>query len=226
MNRIDKMKQLRFEQKWTLDKIGVMFGVSRERVRQLIGNSGDIVGKADVSPRKAEDAQIKAAARDGDFSDLTTTQLAEKIGKSYQYATEMWQGVRHAVEIGTLVHRGFAIEDFVSKILSDNGIENSQTNSKPFDIVLSNGIKIEVKSRHKPEKHRTSKNFYFFPLARALKNNPDFFILVVVRSKKKNVFIIPSSEIADHGGVGFVFPPNKMSHNKWIDFENRFDLLK
>jgi DNA-directed RNA polymerase sigma subunit (sigma70/sigma32) len=40
LDRIALMKKYRFEKKWTLQAIGEMFGVTKERVRQLIGNTG------------------------------------------------------------------------------------------------------------------------------------------------------------------------------------------
>jgi DNA-directed RNA polymerase sigma subunit (sigma70/sigma32) len=39
-DRINEMKRLRFEEKWTLKQIGMKFNLTRERVRQLIGNTG------------------------------------------------------------------------------------------------------------------------------------------------------------------------------------------
>lgn len=38
--RLKEMKRLRFEERWTLQQIGIKFGITRERVRQLIGNTG------------------------------------------------------------------------------------------------------------------------------------------------------------------------------------------
>ena len=35
----EEMVRLRFEEKWTIQKIGDNFGLSRERVRQIIGNT-------------------------------------------------------------------------------------------------------------------------------------------------------------------------------------------
>jgi DNA-binding transcriptional regulator LsrR (DeoR family) len=40
LERINEMKRLRFVEEWTLQQIADKYGISRERVRQLIGNSG------------------------------------------------------------------------------------------------------------------------------------------------------------------------------------------
>jgi transcriptional regulator with XRE-family HTH domain len=50
MDRVSKMLTLRFAKKWTLQEIGDKFGLSRERIRQLIGNTGN--KKASTKPKK------------------------------------------------------------------------------------------------------------------------------------------------------------------------------
>ena len=40
--RTKEMKRLRHVLKWSLQKIADLYGISRERVRQLIGNTGYI----------------------------------------------------------------------------------------------------------------------------------------------------------------------------------------
>jgi len=42
-DRINEMKRLRFEEKYTLQQIANLYDLSRERVRQLIGNTGRIL---------------------------------------------------------------------------------------------------------------------------------------------------------------------------------------
>lgn len=37
---VQELKRLRFEELWSLQMIGYAYGVSRERVRQVIGNTG------------------------------------------------------------------------------------------------------------------------------------------------------------------------------------------
>jgi len=40
--RYDEMYRLRYEKKWTLKRIGEHYGITRERVRQIIGNTGGL----------------------------------------------------------------------------------------------------------------------------------------------------------------------------------------
>lgn len=37
---IDEMRRLRFEEEYTIEEIGMLYGITRERIRQLIGNTG------------------------------------------------------------------------------------------------------------------------------------------------------------------------------------------
>jgi hypothetical protein len=58
--RIEQMKYLRFEKKWTLQQIGNHFGgLSRERVRQLIGNTGYVAWDA-KRQQKSESEKMAA----------------------------------------------------------------------------------------------------------------------------------------------------------------------
>lgn len=40
--RFIEMKRLRFEEHWSLQRIATKYGISRERVRQILGNTGFI----------------------------------------------------------------------------------------------------------------------------------------------------------------------------------------
>lgn len=72
MNYLDQRKQEMIElreQKWSLQKIGDKFGICRERVRQLIGNTGRFYKYFRI--RREEAIAVKKYLR------LTTTELAK-----------------------------------------------------------------------------------------------------------------------------------------------------
>jgi hypothetical protein len=221
-NRKKEMEGLR-NKDWTLDKIGVFFGMSRERVRQIIGNTGIKLNKKRMASSKGEQ-YIFAKEMISENLWMTTSELHKLPLGNKSLVTKLWGKTRHAIKDGNQ-KRGFEIEDFVSKKLDSLGIKHKQTNSRPFDIVLENGKNVEIRSRYKPEKLKT-KNFYFFPLFEKLqrKNPADIFILVIVKGKDKDCFVIPLSEIPPGGAIGFTWP--FVGYSVWPNFHNRFDLLR
>lgn len=67
-NDIIEMKRLRFEEHLSIREIGERFGISRERVRQLIGNTGwYVLGHKDINNKKKVrlDAVIETLRKKG-----------------------------------------------------------------------------------------------------------------------------------------------------------------
>jgi hypothetical protein len=223
--RLSEIQNLRLNEKWTLDKIGILYGMSRERVRQILGNTGNIAESfINISAGKKEMLSFVAINE----TDKTTQEFASKYHVHKGVAMAAWRGLRHKIKEGSCAGLGFAIENFVSEELLKNGINHQLTNSRDVDAILDNGKTIEIKSRHCPCKKMTSKNFYFFPLERSIKKcHPDYFILVVVIEDKKDIFIIPKEYIPSHGGVGFCWPTTFLpAHSIYSGFHNRYDLLQ
>ena len=75
------MKRLRFVEKWTADKIAIYYGISRERVFQIVGR-GKVKGLNRVSPTSARielDNKIIREKLKG-MTHLTTGEAAKKLG--------------------------------------------------------------------------------------------------------------------------------------------------
>jgi DNA-binding XRE family transcriptional regulator len=189
--RMEQIKQLRLEERWTLKELGEKFGVSRERIRQII-----------------KSANIPA-------------RLSRIIKPKIK--------IRKAAKSGSLVEKGMDVEYFISQLLLKNGIENKlMPGSRPFDILLSDGRRVEVKSRHMTNTIRKGKKVYHFnlPKNRTAKEHAEFFILVT----PEDIFFIPSSVIPDKKkGISFLYPEgfSKAGHktNYW-KYRGRVDLLK
>ena len=213
--RNKKITELRITEKWTLDKIGIFFGMSRQRVEQ-------IVSRENIDKIKTKAFRIKKAVELQDLDVTKTTQEIKEITGRYSVN---WFGLRHPASSGN-AKLGYDAEEFVSKVLTENGIPNKLTSSRPIDIILDNGLKLEIKSRSKSQPTKTSKNFYYFPLIRdVVKGNADFYILVI----NEDCFVIPSNDVPSHGGIGFVWPKTISKQGRfsnWTEYHNRFDLLK
>jgi transcriptional regulator with XRE-family HTH domain len=209
-NRIEEMKRLRKEKNWSLDKIGVFFGISRQRVFQILGKDGNYF--TSYHTEKARD-----------FLSLDQSKTTSEIRKETGKINVNWHGLRHKLD-GKSQKLGAEIEVFISDLLKKKGIPNNLTNGRKVDIVLGNGKTIEVKSRSKTHANKFSENFYYFPVLRNSEKKADFYILVILKQDEKAVFVIPRNEVPEHGGIGFVYPPRKNSKN-WVVYKDRFDLL-
>ena len=200
MSRNDEIKRLRENEKWSMDKIGMFFGISKQRVHQIIGSTGNYF--VSYHPEKARNFLSIDASK-------TTDEIKKETGKKPR-----WGGIRHRIDSGA-AGKGHRTEEYVSKILKEKNINNTLTNSKPIDIVLDNGLFIEVKGRQKNDE-----DYYFFALARDLKKDKaDFYILVI---DDKECFVIPKDKIPPSGSVGITWPTPL---GKWQKYHNMFSLL-
>lgn len=222
--RNDEIRRLRFDEKWSITKLGVYFGVSRQRIHQIIGRTGRIAENK-LTTRKGSHYQQVKEAKDiiEEYSESTAKDIRKITGIPIGIISEARAGLRYYPSKGNSA-RGMKIEDYVSDVLRANCIENSTTlRSRPFDIILADGRTVEVKSRFMPSKSTKTENFYFFSIRNAEK--PDFYILVVVDGNDKDVFVVPS-EIVASTGVGFCWPATERSRGRITQYHNRFDLLK
>lgn len=228
-NRFDEMERLRFIEKWSITKIGIFFGVSRQRIHQILGSTGYLAEKP-LRPRGVSHSQDVQEARDliGNETYKSPAELVEETGYSLSIIAEARKDIRcYSQQKMTLM--GMKVEDYVSEVLTANGIQNTLApHSRPYDITLANGKTIEVKSRHKPHKSN-SENFYFFVFKHALKKqkpNPDFYIFAIVRDEI-DLFVVPAKALGVRTALGFVFPKSKKSRkNSMRQYHNRFDLLQ
>lgn len=224
--RRTEMRQL-YERGISYQGIADIYGVSRERVRQIIGGvvtkTGHHRTPAVYEARARVEAERYVTAQA--HPELTTPELAKMLGVTK--TSKYWGGIRHATNNAN-TKKGGEIEEYVSDLLTCNGIKHTLTNSRPFDIILEDGRTIEIKSRHKSQDTAISKNFYFFCLYHRSRKNAekaDFYILVVVNGKR-DVFIIPQSDIPASMAISFCWPAGSYARGKWHKYHNRFDLLK
>jgi hypothetical protein len=226
-DRLEAMKSMRFDKGKTMQQIADQFGLSRERVRQILGNTGWIASQENLYlPRKRVTQQRRQEKIDliaqYDSPNQTTRALQEQTGLRYGLVSALRPCKRHVID-NPLCREGQRAEELVSKILNENNILNTlMSNSCHFDILLENGKTIDVKSRTHPTPGVSSENFYFFVCVRARKHDkplPDFWALVI----HEDIFIVPQTAMLPCGAIGFVWPATK--RYKWQQYHNRFDLL-
>lgn len=211
----NEMIQLR-QNDWTLQEIADKFGISRERVRQRIGNTGFQATQSRVKKNRSMYEQ---------FKHLSNSALQKVLG--IKTINNYRDDTRHAIDGGSL-QVGTESEVTVSKKLHDLGFKNElMPHFHPFDILLDNGITVDVKSSDPMTSSKTISPCYTFNTKKAVKGNYCDFLILYLRDAKE-CFVVPMKEAGNI--IRFCFPEGSLRTNnkvsKWLKYHNRFDLLK
>ena len=211
MNDIRTMYQMRLGGK-TLAEVAREFGITKERVRQLLKSYGLKTAGCVSGYRRAT---ILSSPKE------TNNELSKKVGLSASAVCHYRRGIRYETN-----RAGADVENYISDVLTKNKIPNKQmTHNFEYDILLADGTRIDVKSTSVSSKvSRFMKNPLFrFAVRKNVKpNSCDFFICVL---PSMEFFVIPNSEIANVESVYISWPKPKRSWAKWHEYYNRLDLL-
>lgn len=216
MSRREKMMQLRFDERLTLAEIGQEFGISRERVRQIIGNTGYVL--SEVLEERNEEIRSSISA---------TPALAKKYGLSEGRVSVIRSGRNYHLIASGNRRKGEIAERYVNWALNKNGISNElMPTGHPFDILALDKVRIDVKGAFTASKTKD----YASPLWRFHigKNRRgkycDMFICVIWDTKE--CFIIPDSVLKrDQGNIYFCWPTKRPTMGKYQKYLNRWDLI-
>jgi hypothetical protein len=215
--RIKRLKKLRNDKGMLIQEIADMEGVSRERIRQIIGNTGrDFIGKF-VENNVAVSSSMTTRQSEDLFGGRGKGILRKKI-------SEIW----HRVHGESPTARGVIAEEKISKKLAADGIENKlMPYGHPFDILLGNGKRVEVKtafSVSKTSPAMVSAQYRFHVRKKEKGTHCDFYVLYIEPTNE--FFIVPNSEINSVDHIYITSPKPKRSWGKYHQFKDRFDLLK
>lgn len=223
--RNQEMWRLRHIEGWSLPAIGKKFGVSRERVRQIIGNTGKFF-------RREWTEKIKSSGRYSlqhyHFSEIKHLPGVSKVWQ------EDWSSHRHDSK-GGYVRVGQEFEELAYSILKENGIDGTlMPNRFPYSILTDKGVKIDVhvgntntalfKSQHNTTPTWRVPNIRY-------ENDFDFLMAFIPEGYGYTYFVIPHeflSSIKRTNNIRIPWP--KISedyyHSKWHQFHKRIDLIK
>lgn len=150
--RNTEMKRMRFEDCATLKVIGDRYGISHQRVRQLVGPTPKGMG---ISWTKELIAQT-------DISDMTRADIDDLPGVNQIWLKHFAKN-RHGIKPGDSgIFKGTETEKLVSELLIENGIAHRlMPHMHPFDILLDNGIKIDVKGASTKQHPRSQKTPFY-----------------------------------------------------------------
>jgi hypothetical protein len=212
------MVSMRFDKGLTLAEIGKIYSLTRERVRQIVGNSGHIL-RVNWTKRKLREIDLRKITRD-DLKNITGIKYVIK---------KAFSETHHKVKKGdTGVFYGEMAEEYVRNLLCELGVQNRlMPYGHPFDILTDCGKRIDVKSASKKIKPPSQKAHPYYNISINKKkrgNYADFFVIVI---EMRTVYIIPSKDLSENFGfIRIFYPPNLAKTSKWTQYINRFDLLK
>lgn len=206
--RNQKIIALRSEGK-TYEELANIFGVSRQRIQQITGDTGlfsDIIIK---NLGKTKQSAVDISSTTG----LSIATVYKKFGN-------FRLGIN---DKGGSVYKGKKYEKTVSGKLSSMGIENQlMPNSHPFDILLANGKRIDVKgTSHKMQPASQKTPYYHFKIGSNKKiQETDFFILYI---EPDDAYYIFPGNMFPSGHARIYHPP--LYKSKFSFYLNNFSLL-
>lgn len=211
-----KMIELRASGGLKLREIGDLFGVTRERVRQLIGNTGRKVHGDYVRKMVAlmTHKEMLSATSDNPLFGSSPETWRRIIGKYH-----------HAAKSGP-VALGQKWERIVSGKLLELGIKTKlMPLGSPFDLLVEESkMRIDVKycSRPRPTSKCVSPQWGFG--IKGNQNKADFYICVA--GEIENCFVIPSHLVSSKTNrLQFCWPTLRPELSKWKQFHNAFDQI-
>lgn len=222
--RNQEMWRLRFVEGWKLREIGKWAGISRQRVQQIIGDSGkDFLSI--WTQRKIDSGSYVLPKNVEELDDLKG---AKRVWQ------KEWGRHRHRAKGGPAKF-GQDYEEAASQILSENGIENKLMNYRcPYDIDCS-GIRVDVKVTTHDVSKIKSQNCQYptfqLPEMKSGKDCDFFFVFIPDNEEVSGFtyFVIPSKEFHHlaHGSRPRIpWRPVSQKPSKWHTYHKRIDLIK
>jgi DNA-binding CsgD family transcriptional regulator len=217
--RDKEINRLRHEEGLRLRDIGDQYGISRERVRQICGNTGHLFSK-----------RRKKSIRNAS-PNATNQELAERFDLSTRSISKYREGW-HVVTGDSSPATGNAGEALVADLLATMGHEvELQGYGAPFDILLDGRVRIDVKAASAggipPSQVGELVNLrYNFSVRKFDNREPvDFYILITTDTD--DVFVVPYKAVPDGAhNIQFCWPTARPSIGRYQKFLNRFDLLQ
>lgn len=230
MDRISELKRMKFDQGLSNAEIGRRMGISRERVRQLIGNTGKTF-RRNWTRNKINSGEI-------DLSKFTRDEVENLNLPGLQREwLKVFAKKRHKVERGNAwIVRGHQFEELAHNMLSDYGIPNKLMGfSSPYDILVGSSVRIDVKScfvsaSKYPSQIGMRSPSYAIANIKCGEDCDFFFIFVPDASEPTGYtyFVIPSYEmygLSYSSKIKIVWPQLGKKASKWAKYHKKMDLI-
>jgi transcriptional regulator with XRE-family HTH domain len=217
LKQLEIIKDLRFNKHWTLQKIANELGITRQRVHQLLGNTGKRPNILQEDLLKLTDYTNKEISEMYGVSEITIAKATNRFNIRNKIDSEFGHGKNYKAESLTVAK----LEE-----LNFDNIKRFPFKS-PYNLLIDNSIKVRVVGSFTPKSSPSLRNVT--PNWRFSLNNSrklvDVYILVIYPLEK--FFIIPDKDIPSHRtSLVFCYPTEYKNSGKWQSYEDRFDFLK
>lgn len=219
IKRRDDILRMRFELKMRLSEIAAIYGISRERVRQIIGMNTGYMSLGKYGKTLENEQWLEQT------KSLTNKQVGEIVGINTDRVSEYRSGIRHAVEERFAV--GAEYQEKISEKLQQFGIENTLSPMmKVPHIVTRGGLGIVVRVALPIWKTSPKMRSPQYRFLTKIRHGVDFFVFVA--RDVEAYFIVPASRVKeDMDYVIFAYPTmieNRLA-DPWQGYQNRWDLI-
>lgn len=207
--RNELIRKMRFEDVMTLRAIGDHFGISRERVRQILGNTGGYITR---------DSRKEAVLA---HPHLTDNEIAERLGLSLSAVNTYRSGTWHR----RLYKNNYHWEMEISDRLRSARIEHELVDHmNGYCFLVYPDIKIKMTVAYTPwtpaSIEYASEPWRF---RTADQDVIDYYFMVI--DPRADVFVVPVSEVKGRQHIVFCWP-NKNRKSKWEKYLWNLDQLK
>jgi len=214
--RSEEIRDLRFNKQWKLQDIADKYGITRQRVHQILGNTG----------RKKPDYYKELI----NYKDYTNKEISEVFGITEKTVAKITNhlNIRNKVDNNYNSGKNYKAEEWLIKKLNDEGITNiiRFPGTNPYNLLV-NDVKVRVVSSHTPKKLEGTGNVspsWRFSL-RKDREITDVFAFIIYSLEK--VFFVPNNDIPrNRNELVFSYPTEYRNSGKWQSYENNFAIFK
>lgn len=218
--RNDKMKWLRFKEDWTLEELAAEYGISRQRVGQIVGTN-DYVNRKARRVRK-----IILATKES----VTDRELAERLDMAVATVARHRRGIyRVAGPTTTVQYKAHddRVRWFRTKLKRrGHNVRLYPPNTYPFDMIVDDRIRVAISASNKTLNGNPSRYKAVSPMWRFRIPNESFgYDYLVCITGTNDVFVIPTNRLPKRKYMTFCYPTLRESMSKYLIYHNRYDLL-
>lgn len=220
--RHEEMLYMRHMLGMTLEEIGKGYGISRERVRQIIGNTG----------KDFRASWTKDLIKSGKIQFSHWTELPEAPGVKREWIRD-WGNHRHE-PVGGEVLKGYNFERVAHIILWAKGVGCKLMPFRcGYDIECENGARVEVTVSNVDISQMNSQNKSVYPTYAVVHRHSEIdFLFAFVPDGKGDYtyFVIPISALSHlktkDARIRIPYPPISNKPSKWHQYHERIDLIR